>query len=384
MVEKQKTQVRPEQAVPEQTRSAQLSAEVIASRRKSLEATFTQAEKAYGKGALWLLGQRPNHDYEAISTGSLLIDHAIGIGGIPRGRIVEIFGPEASGKTTIALQVIASAQQSGLNAAFIDAEHALDPVYAQRLGIVVDQLIISQPDYGEQALEIAELLVRSNAVDLIVIDSVAALVPKAEVDGEMGDAHVGLQARLMSQALRKLTPLVHRTKCTLVFINQIRHTINAMAFANKEVTPGGNALKFYASLRLDVRRIKTLKNKQDVQYGNQVLIKVAKNKMAPPFRRVEVELLFGEGINVYAETLAIALEQGIIKQSGAWFSYEGEKLGQGREYIMQLFKENSQLFARISALVKAAMAQQAQPAQPLHGAEQTVSETSGAWTGSED
>lgn len=364
--------------------------EIAASRRKSLEATFAQAEKAYGRGALWLLGQRPVQDHEAISTGSLLVDHAIGIGGVPRGRIVEIYGPEASGKTTLALQVISSAQRQGLSAAFVDAEHALDPVYAQKLGIDINQLIISQPDYGEQALEIVELLVRSNAVDVIVIDSVAALVPKAEVDGEMGDTHVGLQARLMSQALRKLTPLVHRTKCTLIFINQIRHNINAMAFANKEVTPGGNALKFYASLRLEVRRIKTLKNKQDVQYGNQVLIKVAKNKMAPPFKRVEVELLFGEGINAYAETLAIALDHGIIKQSGAWFSYEGEKLGQGREYVLQLFKEDAEFFARISVLVKAALAQaqsmSLQQISPEHVLSDTAApgDASTIVTGSED
>lgn len=341
----------------EQKIQSRADSDIAAARRKSLDATFAQAEKAYGRGALMLLGQRPSQDYEVISTGSLRVDAAIGIQGVPLGRIIEIYGPEASGKTTLALQVIAQAQKGGRSAAFIDAEHALDPIYAQRLGIDIDNLVISQPDHGEQALELVELLVRSNAIDVIVVDSVAALVPKAEVDGEMGDAHVGLQARLMSQALRKLTPLVHRSKCTILFINQVRQNINAMAFANKEVTPGGNALKFYASVRLEVRRIQTLKDKQGTQYGNRVLIKVVKNKMAPPFKRVEVDLIFGEGINAEVETLDIAIEHGIIKQAGAWFSFEGDKLGQGRDQALAALRERPELFAQVLQLVKNILSQ---------------------------
>ncbi len=341
----------------EQKIQGRIDSDILAARKKSLEVTFAQAEKAYGRGALMLLGQRPQQDYEVISTGSLRVDAAIGIHGVPLGRIIEIYGPEASGKTTLALQVIAQAQKIGRTAAFIDAEHALDPVYAQRLGIDIDNLVISQPDHGEQALELVELLVRSNAVDVIVVDSVAALVPKAEVDGEMGDAHVGLQARLMSQALRKLTPLVHRSKCTLIFINQVRQNINAMAFANKEVTPGGNALKFYASVRLEVRRIQTLKDKQGTQYGNRVLIKVVKNKMAPPFKRVEVDLIFGEGINAEIETLDIAIEHGIIKQAGAWFSFDGDKLGQGRDQALSALRERPELLNQVTQLVKNILSQ---------------------------
>ena len=284
------------------------------SKKRALELVFAQIEKQCGKNAVMLLGHTPALQIESISTGSILLDTAIGIGGLPRGRVTEIYGPEASGKTTIALQTIAQAQRRGGICAFIDAEHALDPVYAEKLGIVTNDLIISQPDYGEQALDIAEMLVRSNAVDLIVIDSVAALVPKAELDGDMGDVHVGLQARLMSQALRKLTPIVHKSSTALIFINQVRHNINAMAFASKEVTTGGNALKFYASLRLDVRRIESLKDKDGVQWGNRLAIKVAKNKMAPPFRRVEVSLKFGEGISRELDLVDAALNSGIIVQ----------------------------------------------------------------------
>jgi recombination protein RecA len=330
-------------------------ADEISSRRKALDITFTQIEKTFGKDAIMRLGQQPNRDHEAISIGSLLIDHAIGIGGIPRGRVTEIYGPEASGKTTLALQAIATAQGQGLTAVFIDAEHALDTTYAQRLGINVDELIVSQPDYGEQALEIAEMLVRSNAVDLIVIDSVAALVPKAEVDGEMGDTHIGLQARLMSQALRKLTPVVHRSKTALIFINQVRQNINAMAFANKEVTPGGNALKFYASLRIDVRKIQSIKDKAGEVRGNKVLVKIAKNKMAPPFKKVEVDLLFGEGISRDHEVFNIAVTHDIIHQAGAWFSFGGEKLGQGKDQVLLIFKERPELFTHITSLVKSTL-----------------------------
>lgn len=329
----------------------------IASKRKALEATFAQIDKQYGKGSVMLLGQSAALTHDVISTGSILIDQAIGIGGFPRGRVVEIFGPEASGKTTLALQAVAQAQKNGGICAFIDAEHALDPVYASKLHIKIDDLIISQPDYGEQALDIAEMLIRSNAVDIIVIDSVAALVPKAELDGDMGDAHVGLQARLMSQALRKLTPVVHKSKTTLIFINQIRHTINAMAFANKEVTTGGNALKFYASLRLDVRRIESLKDKDGLQYGNKVKIKVAKNKMAPPFKVVEIDLLFGEGISKELDLLDAALQHKVITQSGSWFSFNTKKIAQGREQVCQSLKDDQKLAQEVTTQVYAAMSQ---------------------------
>jgi recombination protein RecA len=330
-----------------------------AARKKALDTTFSQIKKAWGEGAIMLLGDKPQQDFAAISTGCLQIDHAIGIGGVPRGRVIEIYGPEASGKTTLALQVIAEAQRKGLTAAFIDAEHALDPVYAQNLGLIIDDLIIAQPDFGEQALEIAEHLIRSNVVDVIVIDSVAALVPKAEVDGEMGDAHIGLQARLMSQALRKLTPIVHRSNAALIFINQVRQNINAMAFANKEVTPGGNALKFYASLRIDVRRIQAIKDKQGAHRGNRVLVKIAKNKMAPPFKKVEVDLIFGEGVCKVLDLIAVALEVGVLKQAGSWFSvvdsHGEEKLSQGREQLCLILKERNDLHQRIVDAVQRAL-----------------------------
>lgn len=325
-------------------------------KRKALEATFAQIDKQYGKGSIMVLGQAAAVNVDAISTGSLLIDHAIGIDGCPRGRIVEIYGPEASGKTTLALQVIAQAQSKGGVCAFIDAEHALDPHYGRKLGINVDELIVSQPDYGEQALEIAEMLIRSGAIDVIVIDSVAALVPKAEIDGEMGDAHVGLQARLMSQALRKLTPSVHKSKTVLIFINQVRQNINAMAFGPKETTTGGKALKFYASLRLDVRRIETLKDKDGVELGNRVQIKVAKNKVAPPFKVVTVDLLFGHGVSSSRDLLDAALMFGAVTQTGSWFSFGGEKLGQGRDAVCDIFKEKQDLADRIRLCVREKMA----------------------------
>jgi recombination protein RecA len=322
-------------------------------KKKALEVTFAQIDKQYGKGSVMLLGQNRVVTIDAISTGSLLIDDAIGIGGFPRGRIVEIYGPEASGKTTLALAVIAQAQKTGGICAFVDAEHALDPIYAQKLGINVSDLIISQPDYGEQALDIAEILIRSGAIDILVIDSVAALVPKAELDGDMGDVHMGLQARLMSQALRKLTPVVHRSKTVLVFINQIRQNINAMPFAPKETTTGGNALKFYASLRIDVRRIETLKDKHGVQRGNRVRIKVAKNKMAPPFKTCECDLIFGEGITKEGDLIDAALACKVLIQSGAWFSFEERKIAQGREQLSHLLKDDSALFANMyQAVIK--------------------------------
>lgn len=327
----------------------------LASKREALEATFSQIDKQYGKGSIMLLGAAPMVAADVISTGSLQIDSAIGIGGFPRGRIVEIFGPEASGKTTLALQVVAQAQKAGGICAFIDAEHALDPQYAKNLGINIDELVISQPDYGEQALDIAEMLIRSAAIDMIVVDSVAALVPKAELDGDMGDSHMGLQARLMSQALRKLTPVVHKSRVTLVFINQVRENISAMPFAPKETTTGGRALKFYASLRIDVRRIEGIKGKDDTQIGNRVKVKIAKNKMAPPFKQVTVDLIFGEGISREFDLLDVALENDVIKQSGAWFSVGAEKIGQGREATAAHLKTNNQLFDSVKQLVSGAV-----------------------------
>lgn len=347
--------------------------QTITAKRKMLDVVFSQIDKQYGKGSVMLLGQGGIPDVEVISTGSIMLDHALGIGGLPRGRVIEIYGPEASGKTTLALQAIAQAQKLGGICAFIDAEHALDPVYAAKLGINVDELIISQPDFGEQALDIAEMLIRSGAIDLIVIDSVAALVPKAELDGDMGDQHVGLQARLMSQALRKLTPIVHKSKTAMLFINQIRHTINSMPFANKEVTSGGNALKFYASVRLDIRRVEAIKDKSGEQRGNRVKIKVAKNKMAPPFRTVILDLIFGEGVSREGDLIDAAIQYGVIKQSGAWFSYEGEKIAQGREALAKNFKEQV-LFDRIYNEVREAMKKSL---QLPHGSETEQNEISG-------
>ena len=320
-------------------------------RKKSLEVTFAQIHKQYGKGSVMLLGDNPVADIKSISTGSLLIDEAIGVNGLPCGRIVEVFGPESSGKTTLALQTIAQAQKAGGTCAFIDAEHALDPKYATKLGVNIDDLIISQPDFGEQALDIAEMLIRSNAVDLIVVDSVAALVPKAELEGEMGDAHVGLQARLMSQALRKLTSIIHKSNAILLFINQVRQTISGMSFGPKETTSGGKALKFYASVRLDIRKIASLK-KNEEHFGNRVCIKVVKNKVAAPFKSVEVDLLFNEGISKELELLDMAIARHIIKQSGSWFSFGDAKLAQGREQVLNLFKEDKKIYGEIMMKVR--------------------------------
>lgn len=315
-------------------------------KQKALDAAFAQIDKQFGKGSVMLMGQKGEMKVETVSTGSILIDQALGVGGLPRGRVIEIYGPEASGKTTLTLHAIAMAQKAGGTCAFIDAEHAMDPDYAAKVGINIDELIISQPDYGEQALEIAEMLVRSGAVDMIVIDSVAALVPKNELEGNMGDQHVGLQARLMSQALRKLTPIVHKSKTVLVFINQIRHKIGGLPFANKETTTGGNALKFYSSVRIDVRRVATLK-KGDKPFGNRVAVKLVKNKVAPPFKRVEVDLLFGEGISKELDLLDAALHYGVIKQSGAWLSFEGSQLAQGREKCLVALKEDAALYNKV-------------------------------------
>ena len=320
-------------------------------REKSLEVTFAQIHKQYGKGSVMLLGANPIADIKSISTGSLLIDGAIGIGGLPRGRIVEVFGPESSGKTTLALQAIAQAQANGGTCAFIDAEHALDPKYAAKLGVNVDDLIISQPDFGEQALDIAEMLVRSSAVDMIIVDSVAALVPKAELEGDMGDTHVGLQARLMSQALRKLASIVHKSNTILLFINQVRQTISGMSFGPRETTSGGKALKFYASVRLDIRKIASLK-KNDVHFGNKVCIKVVKNKVAAPFKTAEVDLLFNHGISKELELLDMAIAQSVIKQAGSWFSFGDVKLAQGREQVLNLFKSDEKMFGDILKIVK--------------------------------
>lgn len=336
-------------------------------KRKALEVTFSQIDKQYGNGAVMLLGQSAQKKVEAISTGSILIDEAIGVGGFPKGRIIEIFGPESSGKSTLAMHAIAQAQLKGGICAYIDAEHAMDPTYATNLGINIDDLIISQPDYGEQALDITEMLVRSGAVDLIVIDSVAALVPKAELEGDMGDAHVGLQARLMSQALRKLTPVVHKSNAVLIFINQIRHNIGGMAFANKEVTTGGKALKFYASLRIDVRKIASLK-KNETHFGNRIIVKVVKNKVAPPFKKVELDLLFGEGISKELDLLDAALHFGVIKKAGAWLSLEGENFAQGRDQALKLLKEDAKLVEKIEEKVHVAIAEH------RHGEQQVAME----------
>jgi recombination protein RecA len=341
---------------PSKEQQKKIVQEPSAGKLKVLEATLSQIDKQYGNGAVMRLGQAGLKQIESISTGSILIDQALGVGGFPIGRIVEIFGPEASGKTTLALHVIAQSQKKGGICAFIDAEHALDPVYASNIGVNVNDLIISQPDYGEQALDIAEMLIRSGAVDIIVIDSVAALVPKAELEGDMGDAHVGLQARLMSQALRKLTPVVHKSKAILIFINQIRQNINAMPYASKEVTTGGNALKFYSSLRLDVRKIASLK-KNDEHIGNRLSIKIVKNKVAPPFKVVELDLIFSEGISKELDILDASLHYQIVKQAGGgWFSYKDANFAQGREQALQRLKSDAALADEIVAGIRAAIA----------------------------
>ncbi len=315
-------------------------------KKKALEVTFSQIEKQYGKGSVMLLGDQPKVAAPAIPSGSMQLDDVIGIGGYPKGRIIEIFGPESSGKTTLALQAIAQSQKTGGICAFIDAEHALDPSYAKKLGVNIDDLIISQPDYGEQALDIAEMLIRSGAVDIIVVDSVAALVPKSELEGDMGDVHVGLQARLMSQALRKLASILHKSNAALFFINQVRQNITTMSFGPKETTTGGKALKFYASLRLDVRRIASLK-KNDVHFGNRVLIKAVKNKVAPPFKSVEVDLIFSVGISTELDLLDVALKAGVVTKAGAWLAFEGKNFAQGREQAMQILQKDVQLFDAI-------------------------------------
>ena len=312
-------------------------------KQKLLQATLQKLEKEYGKGTVMRLDERADQTIEVIPTGSLALDAALGVGGLPRGRIVEVYGPEASGKTTLALHAIAEANKLGGMAAFVDAEHAFDPVYAQKLGIDTTQLIISQPDYGEQALEIADTLIRSGALDVVVIDSVAALVPKAELEGEMGDAKVGLQARLMSQALRKLTASISRTRCIAIFINQLREKIGGMAmYGPSETTTGGNALKFYASVRLDVRRIGAIKEGNDI-IGHRVRVKVVKNKVAPPFKTAEFDILYGEGISRIGEVIDIGVQLGIIQKSGSWYSYEGQRLAQGRENLRTFLKDHPEL-----------------------------------------
>ncbi len=315
---------------------------------KALGLAVDQIEKQFGKGAIMKLGEAHKIDVECIPTGSLSLDLALG-GGIPKGRIIEIYGPESSGKTTLSLHAIAEVQRSGGTAAFIDAEHALDPQYAKRIGVDTEQLLLSQPDNGEQALEIVETLVRSNAVDIIVVDSVAALVPQAEIEGEMGDSHMGLQARLMSQALRKLTGIINRSKCTVVFLNQLRMKIGVM-FGNPETTTGGNALKFYASVRMDIRRIAQIKEGDEV-IGNRTRVKVVKNKIAPPFRQAEFDIMYNEGISVAGDVLDLATERGIISKSGAWFAYEGNNIAQGREAAKQYLKDNPKVLTTVAKLV---------------------------------
>ena len=317
---------------------------------KAIESALLQIEKKFGKGSIMRLGERPSEEAGSISTNCLSLDAAIGVGGMPRGRIVEVYGPESSGKTTLALQVVAQAQKAGGVAAYIDAEHAMDPEYAGKLGVSIDELLISQPDSGEQALEIAETLVRSNSVDVIVIDSVAALVPRAELDGEMGDSLPGLQARLMSQALRKLTAIVASSKTTFIFINQLREKIGVF-FGSPETTTGGKALKFYASVRLDIRRIGAIKEGDRV-VGNRTRVKVVKNKVAPPFRETEFDIMYGEGISREGDLLDLATNNNVVEKSGAWFSYRGERLGQGRENVKNMLKENTELRGRIEDEVK--------------------------------
>ena len=319
-------------------------------RDKAIEMAVGQIEKQFGKGAIMRLGQSAIAAIPRISTGSISIDNALGIGGVPRGRVVEIFGPEASGKTTLALQVIAQAQRGGGTAAFVDAEHALDPTYASKLGVDLDNLLVSQPDNGEQALEIVEVLVRSGGADVVVVDSVAALVPRAEIDGEMGDAQVGLQARLMSQALRKLTGVVSKSRTCLIFINQLRVKIGVM-FGNPETTTGGRALKFYASIRIDIRRIGAIKDGDQV-IGNRTRVKIVKNKVAPPFRMAEFDLIYGEGVSREGDLLDLAVDRRIVEKSGTWFSYDGERLGQGREKVKLFLKQNPEIFDTIDARVR--------------------------------
>lgn len=321
-------------------------------RSKALEAALTQIERSFGKGSVMRLGADDQAiETETISTGSLGLDIGLGVGGLPKGRVIEIYGPESSGKTTLALHVVAEAQKNGSTCAFVDAEHALDPVYARKLGVNLDELLISQPDTGEQALEITDTLVRSGGVDVLVVDSVAALVPKAELEGEMGDSHMGLQARLMSQALRKLTGSISRTNCMVIFINQIRQKIGVM-FGNPETTTGGNALKFYASVRLDIRRIGAIKDKENV-VGNQTRVKVVKNKMAPPFKVIEFDIMYGEGISKTGELIDLGVKAGVVDKAGSWYSYGTQRIGQGKESARQFLKENPNIAQEIEDKVKA-------------------------------
>ena len=323
---------------------------------KALKLTLDKLDKAYGKGTVMKMGDKPVEEIDAISTGSLGLDLALGVGGLPRGRVIEIYGPESSGKTTLTLHAIAEAQKKGGIAAFIDAEHAFDRFYAEKLGIDVDNLIISQPDYGEQGLEIAENLIRSGAIDIIVIDSVAALTPKSEIEGEMGDSKMGLHARLMSQALRKLTASISKTNCTVIFINQLREKIGVM-FGNPETTTGGNALKFYASVRLDIRRSTQIKNSDSAVIGNKTRVKVVKNKVAPPFQMAEFDIMYGEGISKVGEIVDLGVEFNIVKKSGSWFSYGDTKLGQGRDAVKNLLKDNPELMEELEEKIVTAIAE---------------------------
>ncbi len=347
-------------------------------KQKALDAALSQIERAFGKGSVMKLNGEQKLDVEVVSTGSLGLDIGLGVGGLPRGRITEIYGPESSGKTTLALQVIAEAQKLGGTCAIIDAEHALDPGYAKKLGVDLDNLLISQPDAGEQALEIADTLVRSNAVDVLVIDSVAALVPRAELEGEMGDTHVGLQARLMSQALRKITGSISKSRCVVIFINQIRMKIGVM-FGSPETTTGGNALKFYASVRLDIRRIGSIKEREIV-VGNQTRVKVVKNKMAPPFRQVEFDIMYGEGISKTGEIVDLGVLSGLVEKSGAWFSAEGERIGQGRENAKQYLKDNPAMMATLEKKIRenAGMAAEAMLVGPDAGEAAEAAEVAAA------
>ena len=326
--------------------------EMDEAKKKALDTVFGEIEKQFGAGAVMRLGDKPNVKVEAIPTGALSLDIALGIGGIPRGRIIEIYGPESSGKTTVALHIAAEVQKLGGEAAFIDAEHALDPVYAENLGVEIDDLIVAQPDTGDQALEITEQLVRSGAIDIIIIDSVAALVPKQEIEGYMGESHVGLQARLMSQALRKLAGIIAKSNCTAIFINQLREKVGIM-FGNPETTAGGKALKYYASVRLDVRRIETLKG-EDGAVGNRTKVKIVKNKVAPPFKEAEFDIVFGEGISKEGNIVDVGVDYDVIKKSGSWFSYNDEKLGQGREAVKKLLKETPELMEEIELKIREA------------------------------
>ncbi|GIX29656.1 MAG: protein RecA [Porticoccaceae bacterium] len=339
-----------------------------ANKEKALQAALSQIEKQFGKGTVMRMGDRKAVDVPTISTGSLGLDIALGVGGLPRGRIVEIYGPESSGKTTLTLSVIAEAQKQGGTCAFVDAEHALDPRYAEQLGVNVDDLIVSQPDTGEQALEVADMLVRSGAIDVLVVDSVAALTPKAEIEGEMGDQHVGLQARLMSQALRKLTANIKHANCLVIFINQIRMKIGVM-FGNPETTTGGNALKFYSSVRLDIRRIGAVKEGEEV-IGNETRVKVVKNKVAPPFKQCEFQILYGQGVNKAGEILDLGVKLGLIDKSGAWYAYEGEKIGQGKNNACEFLRANPDVAEALEARIRAEFLGAARPAEaPLPAGE---------------